>query len=167
MMQTKGGMVHRAPRHKVLIRARMRAGGPQTEVCIRDVSARGMLIQADHAPARRSYVEIIVNGQAIAGRVIWAKDRRFGVATREQIDMAAVQRGARAALVAAERPRLPGTRAARADARHSFERSRRVATALQFGFLVAAGAAAATAAAVTVHGSLAGTLRAVADRLGG
>jgi Flp pilus assembly pilin Flp len=166
-MQTKGGMVHRAPRHKVLIRARMRAGGPQMDVCIRDVSARGMLVQADHAPAQRSYVEILLNGQSIAGRVIWAKDRRFGVATREQIDMSAVRSGANASLVAAERPRLPDARTARANARHDPDRSRRVATALQFGFLVAAGAVAAAAVAFTVHGSLAGTFQAVADQLDG
>jgi len=164
-MQTKGGMVHRAPRHKVLIRARMRAGGPQMDVCIRDVSARGMLVQADYAPAPRSYVEILLDGQSIAGRVIWAKERRFGVATREQIDISAVQRGAKATLVAAERPRLPGTRAAPANVQHSLERNRRVAKALQFGVLVAAGAVAAVAAAATVHGSLAGTFQAVADQL--
>ena len=166
-MQTKGGMVHRAPRQKVLIRARMRAGGPQMDVCIRDVSARGMLVQADHAPAQRSYVEILLNGQSIAGRVIWAKDRRFGVATREQIDMNAVRSGGSGALVAAEKTRLRGARPARANAQHSLERSRRVATALQFGFLVAAGAVAAAAVAVTVHGSLAGTFQAVADQLDG
>jgi Flp pilus assembly pilin Flp len=164
-MQTKGGMVHRAPRHKVLIRARMRAGGPQMDVCIRDVSARGMLVQADYAPAPRSYVEILLDGQSIAGRVIWAKERRFGVATREQIDMGAVQRGAKATPVAAERPRLPGTRTVPTNVQHSLDRNRRVATALQFGFLIAAGAVAAVAAAATVHGSLAGTFQAVADQL--
>ena len=90
---------------------------------------------------------------------------RFGVATREQIDMGALQRGAKATLVAAERPRLPGTRTAPANVQHSLDRNRRVATALQFGFLVAAGMGAAAAAAVTVHGSLAGTFQAVADQL--
>jgi Flp pilus assembly pilin Flp len=164
-MQTKGGMVHRAPRHKVLIRARMRAGGPQMDVCIRDVSARGMLVQADYAPAPRSYVEILLDGQSIAGRVIWANDRRFGVATREQIDIGAMQRGRKASPVAAERPRLRGTRTAPTNVQHSLDRNRRVATALQFGFLVAAGAVAAAAVAVTVHGSLAGTFQTVADQL--
>lgn len=83
----------RDTRRKVLIRARMHADGPSADVCIRDVSARGLLIQASAAPPKGCYVEIAFNGHWIVGRVVWGKDRRFGVQARDRIDVHAVARG--------------------------------------------------------------------------
>ena len=87
--------VHRAreDRQKVLIRAQMCAGGPQMDVCIRDVSSRGLLVQASEPPPRGAYVELVYGSAEVVGRVIWCKDRRFGIQSRERINVPALISG--------------------------------------------------------------------------
>lgn len=68
----------------------MRTGGPRTDVCIRDVSSKGMLVQASAPPARGTYVEIICDTQTIVGRVAWRKERRFGLHASHRIDVRAL-----------------------------------------------------------------------------
>jgi hypothetical protein len=80
----------RETRQKVVLPARMRAGAGQVEVCIRDVSSRGMLIQAGVPPPRGTYVEIMRPGYSVTGRVIWSKHHKFGLQSRETIRIASV-----------------------------------------------------------------------------
>lgn len=84
----------REHRRKVLIRAKMRAGGLPIDACIRDVSSKGLMVQTKVPPPRGTYVEIITAGQTIVGRVVWGKDMRFGISTRDKIhiDMMVAQR---------------------------------------------------------------------------
>lgn len=79
----------REHRHKVMIGARMRAGGLPANICIRDISSKGMMIHSGASPPRGTYVEIVTPSQTIVGRVVWGNDFRFGIQTRErlQIDM--------------------------------------------------------------------------------
>jgi hypothetical protein len=77
-------------RQKVVLPARMRAGAGQMDVCIRDVSSRGMLIQAGVPPPRGTYVEIIRPGYSVTGRVVWSKHHKFGIHSRETIRIASV-----------------------------------------------------------------------------
>lgn len=79
-MRSNGWTDRREPRTKDLIRASMRAGGPRAEICIRDISRRGLLVQAPRVPSRGTIVEIALPGYSFAGQVVWAKDRRFGIA---------------------------------------------------------------------------------------
>src|ERR1044072_4569409 len=80
----------REPRQKVVLPARMRAGAGQVDVCIRDVSSRGMLIQAGVPPPRGTYVEIMRPGYSVTGRVIWSNPHKFGSQSRETIRIASV-----------------------------------------------------------------------------
>ena len=80
----------RESRQKVVLPARMRAGAGQVDVCIRDVSTRGMLIQAGVPPPRGTYVEILRPGYSVTGRVVWSKHHKFGIQSREKIRIAAV-----------------------------------------------------------------------------
>lgn len=80
-------MKARDQRHKVLIRASLRSDGPVGDACIRDISSTGLLLQAAIAPPRGSYVEVLANGHTIVGRVIWAKDRRFGVSVHGKLNV--------------------------------------------------------------------------------
>lgn len=59
------------------------------EACIRDISSRGLMLQAAAPPPRGTYVELVGAEQTIVGCVIWSKDRRFGVRTRDRIDVSA------------------------------------------------------------------------------
>ncbi len=125
----------REPRQKVVLPARMRAGAGQVDVCIRDISSRGMLIQAGVPPARGTYVEILRPGYSVTGRVVWSKQHKFGVEARGKISLAAVlerrstpRAGAGTAPFnqSSEGPVRPGprhdpaTQAARARARSAF-----------------------------------------------
>ena len=78
-------MKPREHRHKVLIRAKMRAGGLPVDTCIRDISSKGMMLQSKAPPPRGTYVEVITASQTIVGRVVWGGDMRFGINTRERI----------------------------------------------------------------------------------
>ena len=75
------------PRIKVLIRVRLRAGALPTDACIRDISSRGLLVQAGAPPVRGTHIEILGPFAPIVGRVIWANARRFGVQTQDPIDV--------------------------------------------------------------------------------
>ena len=75
----------RESRQKVVLPARMRAGAGQVEVCIRDISTRGMLLQASVPPARGTYVEIVRPGGSVTGRVVWSKHHKFGIEARGKI----------------------------------------------------------------------------------
>ena len=99
-------MKKRELRHKVLIRARLRGDCTDSEACIRDVSATGLLMQAPDAPLRGSYVEVIANGHALVGRVIWASGRRFGVSLQDRLNVRRLIGGAGGAVVA-EAPAPP------------------------------------------------------------
>ncbi|WP_277766786.1 PilZ domain-containing protein [Sphingomonas sp. HITSZ_GF] len=75
----------RDERHSVLIRGRMRSGGPMVDVCVRNVSKNGMMLQAPEAPRRGDYVEVRLQEDTIVGQVVWSSDRRFGIRTRDRV----------------------------------------------------------------------------------
>ena len=49
-----------------------------------------MMITADVPPAHGSYVEIILGDRSIIARVAWTHDDRFGVRTRDKLDLSLV-----------------------------------------------------------------------------
>lgn len=116
----------------MLIRARMRAGGPATDVCVRNVSSRGMLLLAHEVPAAGTYVEILLPDDVVVGRVMWASDRRFGIRTNERISLHRLvgAQASQAAAAAVVRGRSsPAATRARADARD-------VGRSMEFIFLI-------------------------------
>lgn len=146
------GMKPREPRVKVIIKARMRLDGVWADVCIRDISSRGLLLQAASAPSRNSYVEIYRGRHVIVARVVWTKDERFGVQTQDRLNIDAVIeepdlsgiefRKARAASPTFERRSAPRPPSAD-DLRWKAERSRHLSKAAEFACLGALGASAA------------------------
>jgi hypothetical protein len=83
------------PRTKALIKARIRDGGTQRDVCILDVSTRGLLATTARPPQRGEFVELLVGDHLLTGQVKWAGERRFGLALRERISVAALVAGER------------------------------------------------------------------------
>ena len=139
------GMKPREPRRSVVIQARMRLDGVWSDVCIRNISSRGMLLQAAAAPPRGTYVEIFRGRHSVVAQVRWCKDRRFGIHTRERMDVDAIineprgepRRKADSGTERRSASRLPdtltstaATLAARAD------RSRRLSATFQFCTMV-------------------------------
>lgn len=161
------GTQHRTPRRKVLIRAEMRCGGPKVDICIRDVSPRGMLLQSSAPPPRGTFVEIVQGGLPIVGQVIWMKDRKFGISTRDVIDLAALTQdegkpGAqpRAAAISKKQAFKPTV-----NAGYSFENSRHSAKAIQFASVVAVIVCAAGTIAFVLHDRLSSAVANVSAHL--
>jgi hypothetical protein len=165
------GMVARAPRRRVSIPARLRAGGAPVSVCIRDISPRSMLIEGDLPPATGTYVEIIGAEASVTGQVIWSRGTRFAIRTRERLNVKATADELRSLRVKAEQPAdAPGARSRQAfvaggsGRSDQEERSRLLGRRIQHLAIVACVAVAAIGIAGAAYFTLARTFAAVAAR---
>ena len=145
----------------------MRAGGPKIDICIRDLSKLGMLIQTGTPPPRGTYVEIMCAHLPVVAKVIWTSDRRFGVAMRDPIDVRSfIDEVERPGSAARAPPAIkPKAYRERPNAASTFERSRGAAGALQFAAIAAACAVAAFVIANGLYEHLSQTFGAVASNL--
>ena len=168
----QAGQKAREPRRPVFVRARMRASGAFSDVCIRNISSRGMLLQAAVPPACGSYVEIFCPRHTIVARVVWTQDRRFGVHTSETMDLSAVlgesapavsPSATRTSRIAARVAKPEGPSAA--DLKERLERSRRFSAAFEFGSLIACSGGLAVFAAVSLYEYLSATFQNVTTHL--
>ena len=157
------GYKPREARQPVLIPARMQAGSSWSEVVIHNLSSGGALVASDSAPDRGAYLEIRRGRETIIGRVVWRKDRFFGIKAQGRLDIAAIINEPRLA----SRPQSandPGSSYERraqprmdADARiaRQLENSRRWSAIFQFGVFVALALVAAGFGATEIYEGLA------------
>lgn len=82
------------PRHKVLMRGKLRGSGFARDVCVLDASSRGLLLTLAIPPARGEMIDVMVNGHTLLGQVEWTNGRRMGLRLRERIDVLAFIAGA-------------------------------------------------------------------------
>ena len=68
-----------------MLNARVRVAGVWGDVCILDISTRGLLLQSSDPPARGAYLAILRGHQSIVGRVIWVQGQRFGLRTQDAL----------------------------------------------------------------------------------
>jgi hypothetical protein len=154
------GFKPREARRKVLIPARMRSDAGWSDVCLRDLSSGGALVQSPNPPPPGSYIEIRRGSQVIVGRVRWRKERRFGIQAQGRIDIGAlieepgVSRRTPIALpggwVHPERRSDP-ERLTAADIAERHARNRRLSAAFQFWLWVAVSVVIAAFAASEIH----------------
>lgn len=81
------------PRVRAMVRAGLVDSLGERDVCIIDVSTRGVLATAARPPARGEFVEIQMGRHRLAGLVRWAGERRFGIALQERVSVAAMVEG--------------------------------------------------------------------------
>ena len=156
-------MRNREPRRQVLIHARMRAGTAWVDVCIRNMSSRGLLGQTQDPPLPGTYVEIRRGAHVIIGRCVWRKDRDFGVRTQDKLNVDAII----AEPVTSGAGQYPPER--RSDPERirpgnlarQLDRSRQTSAAIQFLFVVCLGMVAAGLAASLVHEILSRPIRVI------
>jgi Flp pilus assembly pilin Flp len=155
--------IAREPRRKVLIRAAMRAGGPRTDVCIRDISSRGMMIQTSAPPPRGTFVDLDCAGHQIVGLVVWRRERRFGVQTQDRIHVHAL-----ASRVPAEILAPPGETSGRRPraARGGAGSSRTLAVRMEFAVIAVFAAVLVAAIGLTAFRTLSRPFDAVSSMLG-
>ncbi|WP_188063837.1 PilZ domain-containing protein [Sphingobium sp. KCTC 72723] len=167
------GYKPRETRYPVLIPARMRAAPSWTDVVIHNLSAHGALIACDNPPDRGAYVDIRRGQQTIVGRVVWKKDRFFGIRAQGTIDIAAIMNEPRMArrLEMVKSPASMFDRRAQnrikqdADIARQLEKSRLWSSAFQSSILIAAGLFAAGCAAAEVYEALATPFPALENHL--
>src|SRR5262245_47095774 len=155
-----GGARRREHRHKVLIRSRMRAGGLPVDVCISNVSNRGVCAITATPPPRGTYVELTDTPFPIVVKVVWSSSRRCGIAVRDNIDLSRLA----AAPAAAEQASVHA-RAKKARAASRGQLSREQGLRMQFVFVAIAAAAATLLIGELVYTHLAEAADAVAHGL--
>ena len=150
----------------------MRMDDGWSDVCMLNISSRGLLLQCESPPERGSYVEIRRAAHVIVGRVVWRKDRRFGLYTQEKLNIGAIASDpCRSADTHRSLPGSPqiterraGHRTAAQIARNA-EHSRHLASAFQYAVLAGAGAVAATFLMIAVLRNFVDPMAIIADRL--
>ena len=145
----------RSDRRRVLIPARMKQGVGWTDVCIRNMSSRGLLLQAPSPPRPGSYVEVRRGGHVIVARVIWTKEQEFGAQAQDALSIDQIVRGRDATSAVGDTNKGPVDR--RATSRPSFERSheasRHLSSVMQYGFMIAVSLSLVWAAVAAVRGA--------------
>jgi hypothetical protein len=130
-----------------------------------------MLLEGAAAPSPGTYVEIIGPEAYIAGQVIWSKNARFGVRTRERLDVKATAADLRSLRLSAEdlagapsaRPREARAGPEReGDLSYRAERSRIVGRRMEHIAVATGVAVAAVLVAATAYHALALPFAAVA-----
>jgi hypothetical protein len=166
-----GGERPREERISVVIPSRMRVNNSWSDVCIRNISTRGLLVAVTDPPPPGSYVEIRRGTQIIVARTVWARGNYLGLRSQEKLP---VQR------IIAE-PRLtkrPSVAVAdgvvdrRADSRHAAPadiaaRSRRFASMAQYVLFASLAIGVSGWAATSVYAMLGSPLGTIEQALAG
>jgi len=123
--------------------------GAWSDVGIRNVSARGMMMWSDRPPAAGSYVEVRRATHIIVARIVWVKGPLFGVRTQDVLNVRDMLDGGASAPRQLEGGRNDRRRAPRPPAVQE-DTSRHLARRLQFAGVVAFAVVAAGLAAVGI-----------------
>ena len=90
-------MLHHKPRieerTKVMVRAHLRSNYVDSDVCVLDISTRGLSASTASPPARGEFVSISIGANTLVGHVKWSGERRFGIAFRERVSVIAAISG--------------------------------------------------------------------------
>jgi len=156
----------------VLIPARLKQDAGWFDICIRDISAKGLLVQGASPPRRGSYVEIRRGAHVIVAKVAWAKDQQFGLTTQDIVPVdALIHRPDAAAFGRSQTPSndvQPERRAApRVSSEQAAARSRHISAVIQYGFAIVFALACAVALVGFVQDSLHRSLGTVTTTLAG
>jgi hypothetical protein len=76
-----------------MIPARMRDDASWSDVCIRNVSSHGMMLQMSKPPVTGSYVELRRADVIVVARVMWTEGGRCGLRTQAKVDVSALAAG--------------------------------------------------------------------------
>ena len=143
----------REQRHSVLIRASLSVGVRRSDVCIRNVSSHGLMLQMQSPPTVGSQVVVATDSLSIAGQLIWQNGHKCAVRARDRIDTRALLSGG------AEIPRA-------GIALSTAESSRLLARAIDFSTVTVVGAGFAAMIAIGVYEALSKPFALLAQALG-
>ena len=151
----------------MLLRARMRVTATWGDVCILNISSRGLQLQSARPPQRGRIVEIRRGPHVVIGCVVWSKQHRFGIRSQDALFVdAIVSEPADGDLARSPTHYVPAERRSARRKPTSEDKSRLLGRALEFaclGILVLAGATILYGAA---QSALAAPLASVSGALG-
>ncbi len=101
MSSAGSGKPRAEPRVRRMVRARLRDDAGERDMCIIDISSRGLLATCARPPARGEFIEVTVGRNCMTAQVKWASERRFGLALRERVSIAALVEGGEGAVALA------------------------------------------------------------------
>ena len=133
-------MKAREPRRRVMVAGRMRTQEGWSDVLIRNVSSRGMLIETGTFAPKDKFVEVRSGTLVMVGRVAWRNKSQIGIQTQDKVDMDAV---AHRPSTPYKRTDGPPTEERRTQPRSAqslawmAERSKMIANSAQYMFLAA------------------------------
>jgi hypothetical protein len=139
----------REPRHKVLIKARVRTASAWSDACILNVSSQGLSLQVVNPPPRGSYLEVWRGRNVIVARVIWTSHHRIGLHSQERLavsDFVHQTELMPAGPISANGPASVERRSTRRSPEQTYEDNRWRSRAIQFGVVILFGTSAATIA---------------------
>ena len=165
-------MKTREKRRNVFLKARMRDTSDWRDICIRNISSRGMMIETLDAPPKRgTHVEVRRGHQTIIARIVWSRHQSCGAYVQDRIDVDALlgerdlsgtdYAQAKKADPAFERRRAPRRPGASADP------SRHLARAGQFAAVAAVGIVLAGVVVTLAGQTFSAPLSRVMSALGG
>lgn len=133
----------REPRKATATPARLNSDGRWQDVCIRNISSRGMMVEVQHPPPRGHYLELRRGAHVIVGRVVWSTGYHVGILTQERLEVAAVLADVR---LPPRRRKLDGELVERrkpVQGTDRHERSRMIGRMMEYGGFLVLGAAGA------------------------
>jgi hypothetical protein len=74
----------------VLIPAQLRGESAWSEVCIRNISSHGMMLEMSRPPAPGCYVELRRANVVMVARVMWSDGAHCGLRTQAKVDLGAL-----------------------------------------------------------------------------
>lgn len=83
----------REPRQRVLLDVRLRVGSGWRDASILNISSRGMMLQSSQPLPTGTFLEIRRGRHTIDARVVWSRGRRFGVRTRDRLELEGIISG--------------------------------------------------------------------------
>jgi hypothetical protein len=143
----------------------MRTSAGWSDVCVLNISSRGLLIHSSRAFPQGSIIELRHLDHVIIGRVVWRRGAKAGLQAEDRLAVDQI-------LSLADSPGLSLTAARHAPverrrAPRTHEQSRQRSRMVEFASLVLIGAALSLGAVGMVDRALAGPLEQVRTALGG
>ena len=161
------GKKAREARRETFTPARLNSDGYWQDVCIRNISSRGMMLEVRQPPPRGHYLEVRRGAHVIVGRVVWSSGYRAGILTQDRLDIGAILADAK---VPPRRPADSGKLVERRKApRHAerHEQSRFLGRAMEYGSFLMLGAVGAFLAMDVAGAALRAPLQRVETALSG
>jgi len=84
-LKQQNGLRHRELRRRVILPARLRLGSQWTDICILNVSSRGLMIQSGQPARQGTIVEVRRERHIITGRVMWRDGGKIGLQCEDRV----------------------------------------------------------------------------------